>query len=107
MSNNVIADRRSGDVVKDHLGAAEDINMKIPSEFLKCVVFLGREETDDDTNITRIVYRGTGFLIGVTSEKLPGVSYMYIVTAKHVSNRFTAGFYIRMNTRDGGYHDIK
>jgi len=77
-----------------------DINMRIPDDNKKCVVFFG-VEIQDGASI-KIKWGGTGFLVNVQSDKVAGMHFVYLATARHVAAQ-TKGtvFYIRFNTKDG------
>ncbi len=79
--------------------------MRIPDEVRKCVVYLGLEESIGSTMQKK--YRGTGFFVGIQSTKIPGASYLYLVTAKHVATKLIGKtFYVRLNTTNGKSLDI-
>ncbi len=77
--------------------------MRIPDQFLNCVVFVVRGELDaigpDDYDPI-----GTGFIIHEPSKVIPSANYYYLVTAKHVFEVFTKTGYmcLNVNTRAGG-----
>src|SRR5580692_10791613 len=76
------------------------INMRIPPKIKKSVVFIGIKHAD--SGIDEYDYCGTGFIVSVESSRLKRMSFMYLVTAKHV----VAGLkghdcYIRANKKDG------
>ena len=75
--------------------------MRVPDEVRQCVVFIGLP-----TKIGRgeigIEFRGTAFFVGVPSESIEGLDYVYLVTAKHVAKRLEGKrFLVRINTADG------
>jgi hypothetical protein len=83
-----------------------DFNMRVPDSIRKCVVYLGIEIPDGDT--TKIIWGGTGFLVGMPSEKIPQATFGYLVTAHHVAIKFKGrDFFIRVNLKDGGSFNLK
>jgi len=49
-----------------------------------------------------IEFKGTAFFVGVPSESIEGLDYVYLVTAKHVAKRLERKkFLVRINTKDG------
>jgi hypothetical protein len=50
-----------------------------------------------------MVPKGTAFFVGIGSETVQEVSYVYVVTAKHVATALEGQeFLLRLNTKDGG-----
>ena len=75
--------------------------MVIPDEVRKCVVYLG---IDDGRGAPpeSIAYKGTGFFVGVPARKVPGASFMFLVTAKHVADALSGKrFWVRANLKNG------
>lgn len=82
-------------------GNLREVKMRVPDNIQECVVFLCvKHNTKGDPPYT---YHGTGFFLGMKSEKDPESEYAYLVTAKHcVENAKNGGLdlYIRINTLD-------
>jgi len=78
--------------------------MLVPEEVRKCVAFLGVREWDG--NKAAVSYKATVFFVSV-----PGTvetEFIYTVTAKHVVEELNRrSFYIRVNTRDGGFDIVR
>lgn len=73
--------------------------MRIPDELKKSVVFILREDTPN----TWTTFIGTGFLVSRKLTKIPGRSFVYLVTAKHVVVALKGKrFAIRVNKNGGG-----
>lgn len=102
--NFAVADRRLANTVTWYLNQPPNFNMRIPDAVRKCVVYLGLETVQGE--VRRIRYGGTGFLIGIPS-KIPGGSFLMLVTAKHVADKLGSEFYVRANTKDGRSKDLK
>lgn len=86
----------------------KDINMQIPDEIRKCVVFLGHSNKDK----TEIVLKGTGFFVGIDYPNKDR-TFVYLVTARHIianiKERKLAvdnNIFIRINKKDGGFDFI-
>jgi hypothetical protein len=76
--------------------------MRVPDIIRKCVVFLGQRDVQNGVEALQL--HGTGFIVGVPSEKLRETSFLHVVTAKHVVEGFGGrAFETRLNTRDGGF----
>jgi hypothetical protein len=75
--------------------------VRVPDEIQKCVVFVGlpvRMRKDQ----VGIGFKGTAFFVGVPSESIEGLDYVYLVTAKHVAKSLEGKkFLVRINTRAG------
>ena len=70
---------------------------KIPERLIDCVFYLYKNRRDAENGEK---YGGTGFLVGIPSEKIPDRYYTYGVTNWHVA--VDGGFsVIRLNTLDG------
>ena len=75
--------------------------MRVPDEVRQCVVFIGLP-TKVGRGEIGIEFRGTAFFVGVPSENIEGLDYVYLVTAKHIAKRLEGKrFFIRINTMDG------
>jgi hypothetical protein len=73
--------------------------MRVASDVLRSVVFLGQEDPDESSKIR---YTDTGFLIGMPSEADPNLSHIYLVTSAHGANGLSNGrLFVRMNRKDG------
>jgi hypothetical protein len=76
--------------------------MRVPDEIRQCVVFIGLPIPRLDGQIA-IEFRGTAFFVGIESETQKGISYVYLVTAKHVATKLEGlPFMVRINTIEGG-----
>ncbi len=75
--------------------------MRVPDEVRQCVVFIGLPARMRKDQVG-IRFRGTAFFVGVPSESVPGLDYVYLVTARHVARRLEGkNFLVRINTTDG------
>ncbi len=71
--------------------------MRVPDEVRQCVVFVGLGDGKGGVS-----FKGTAFFVSVPSKSKPEVSYLYLVTAKHVAALLQdKPFLIRANTNDG------
>lgn len=70
---------------------------RIAPQFLECVIYLypSKSAAADGKNAG-----GSGFIVGVTSEKVADIFYLYAVTNKHVVENGQSRT-IRLNTKDG------
>lgn len=95
----IVVDTRIGGIERHYLGGREDINMLIPDDFIKCVVFLGL--STEEHGVESISWQGTAFAVTVPSEVAPPEKrYNYLVTAKHVvENIESTKLRIRVNRR--------
>jgi len=76
--------------------------MRVPDEVRQCVVFIGLPASLRRGQLG-IRFKGTAFFVGVPSESIPGMDYVYLVTAKHVAKSLEGqSFLVRLNTKDGG-----
>jgi hypothetical protein len=77
----------------------KDINMRVPEDNKKCVAFIGIKTVEDHVESVR--YIGTAFFV-LFASKVGGLSFPYLVTAKHVAVA-TIGkeCFIRLNLKDG------
>lgn len=106
MNNSPFPDRRLANTVTWHLKPPNDINMRLPENITKCVAYLGNEITDSTKQ--KKEYRGTGFFVSKESKKIPGMNFLFLVTAKHVADKLEyKNFYVRVNTHKGTSADIK
>lgn len=72
--------------------------MRIPDDLKKSVVFILREDKPDTWNFV-----GTGFFVSKKMERIPGRSFAYLVTAKHVVVALKGHrFAVRINKKEGG-----
>jgi hypothetical protein len=69
--------------------------VRIADDARKSVLFFGTPTMGSQD----ISYGGTGFAISVEDE---GYKFTHLVTARHVANRLSAGFVIRVNLKSGG-----
>ena len=101
-NKNPYVDYRLGGVAKYYLTPRKDIDMLLPNEILKSVVFLGKKRGEE------IRYGGTGFLVYLEQiEDGRTFHFYYLVTAKHVSEQLAGDvFYIRVNQKDGSAKDV-
>ncbi len=101
----MISDTRLGGVVRYYLSPPKDWNMFIPDEVLKCVVFIGIEQTDEK-NVKSCHFGGTGFLVSIPSDVNKNLGFIYLVTAHHniakVKKYGLDNLRISINTHDGG-----
>ena len=91
--NPRLIDERFGDGPRYYLYEPKDIDMRIPDQVRKCVLFIGLPDMPEPE------YRGTGFIATV-----PGTqsnTFAFMVTARHVAERLQGKeYYIRANKRD-------
>jgi len=79
----------------------EDIGMRVPPEVKKCVCFIALPVSSEG-GVNWIEPIGTAFFVGMVSEKIPDLSYIYLVTARHVAEKVMGKpFLIRVNMKDG------
>lgn len=92
-------DNRIGNAPRYYLWPQEDMNMRVPDEILKSVVFIGTNDEPEP------VYRGTGFLVS-TPGAYGDVSWIFLVTARHIAERLEGSdFVVRVN-REGGAPEV-
>jgi hypothetical protein len=95
-----LVDERFGDGPRYYLTEPKDINMRVPDQVLKTVVFVGLPEIPDPE------YRGTAFIVTV-----PGTQsnhFAFMVTARHVAEKLEGNdFYIRANKKRGGMVELR
>ena len=94
---NPYIDYRLGGVARYSLTPRKDINMRVPDEVLKCVVFLGIEHG------ASVKWVGTGFLVSLEEREGEGTfRFTYLVTANHVADDLDGvPFKIRANRKSG------
>jgi len=102
-SRNPYVDYRLGGIPRYYLTPRADIDMRVPDEILKCVVFIGREHGFTTK------YIGTAFFILLQEkEGQHTFRFPYLVTANHVANAVDgAPFKIRANKRTGEVAEIE
>jgi len=82
-----------------HLSCPKDYFMRVPHQFLDCVVFVGRIVPKG--SVSEPVVTGTAFLLSVPCTLRHGF-HTYLVTARHVAEPLTWGeWFIRINTNNG------
>jgi len=90
-----LVDERFADGPRYYLSEPKDIDMRVPDEIRKTVLFVGLPEIPDPE------YRGTAFIVTV-----PGTQdnhYAFMVTARHIAEKLEGNdFYIRANKKVGG-----
>jgi hypothetical protein len=100
MQNLRLVDERFGDGPRYYLTEPKDINMRVPDQVLKTVVFVGLPEVPDPE------YRGTAFIV-----TMPGTQdndFAFMVTARHVAEKLEGNdFYIRANKKRGGTVELR
>jgi len=95
------ADHRMGGIPRWYPDPPGDAFMRISDDIRKCVVFVGKESRTRDGVICRR-FVGTAFFVTVPAQKHPGMSFTYLVTAKHVAERAGTNILIRLNSKAGG-----
>lgn len=98
-------DYRLGNIPRPYVTDNEkDINMQIPDEIRKCVVFIAHIDKEG-----KKILRGTGFFISIP---LPDKSanFIYLVTARHIIAKIKQDslaidnkIWIRINKREGSF----
>src|SRR5579863_5217902 len=92
--NSRLVDERFADGPRYYLTEPKDIDMRVPDQIRKCVLFVGLPEMPEPE------YRGTGFIVTVPGSQ--SNTFAFMVTARHVAERLQGNeFYIRANKRDG------
>jgi hypothetical protein len=77
--------------------------MRVPDEVLKSVCFLGRATVDEKSDTASVVIGATGFFVAHRSEFDPEIAHLYLVTAKHVTDKLiNREFAVRLNTAGSG-----
>jgi hypothetical protein len=94
-TKNPYVDYRLGGVPQYYLTPRKDIDMRLPDEVLKSVVFIGKKVRD------KIHYGGTGFLLWLREvEDGRTFKFGYLVTANHVAEQLSSDvFYVRVNLK--------
>jgi hypothetical protein len=99
-SGKALVDTRLGNTIQYPLVPREGINMLVPDEVRQCVVFVGLPYKEDGQTLVK--FMGTAFFVTVPSNEVQGTYFHYLVTAKHVAEKFADGqFLLRANTKDG------
>jgi hypothetical protein len=99
-------DKRLGGVPRYFFDRPKDWGMRVPETIRKSIVFFGRKVKSGDEERPR--FFGTGFFVGVPSQKRTGVVFLYIVTAKHIARSLDKGdWFMRVNRMGGGMLDVK
>jgi hypothetical protein len=101
-NNNPYVDYRLGGEPIYYFTPREDINMRVPNEVMKCIVFLGIEHEFSTK------YVGTGFLVSMEEKEPHGTfRFTYLVTANHVADKLDGvPFKIRANRKAGDAVEI-
>ncbi len=73
--------------------------MRLGEDARKCVVFFGTTSPSGE-----VVYRGTGFLVSWRHD--PFTSH-FMVTCRHVATNLDAGFFLRLNNKNGGSDNLQ
>jgi hypothetical protein len=98
--NPRLVDERFGDGARYYLYEPKDIDMRVPDQIKKTILFIGLPDMPEPE------YRGTGFIVTV-----PGTQsnhFAFMVTARHVAERLQGKeFYIRANKRDRTFVALK
>jgi hypothetical protein len=81
--------------------------VRVPDAVFKGVAYIGEVAGHDELGNAYGDFQGTGFFVQVPSENLPGTSFVYIVTAKHVLTDIKKDVYILLNGKDGGVKQLK
>ena len=53
--------------------------MRVPDEVRQCVVFIGSPIKMADGKVG-LDFKGTAFFVGIKSEKIEGVNYVYLIS---------------------------
>jgi len=81
--------------------------MRVEEEVRQCVVFICLPRTLPDGKV-EISFVGTAFLVGIPSAHKEGISYFYLVTAKHVAEKLgNKTFLIRINNKKGSSEFVR
>jgi hypothetical protein len=100
MQNLRLIDERFGDGPRYYLYEPKDIDMRVPDQISKCVLFVGLPDMPEPE------YRGTAFVVTV-----PGTQsnhFAFAVTARHVAEHLQGKeYYIRANRRGGSAVALK
>ena len=101
-------DYRLGNITRPHVSDNEkDINMQIPDEIRKCVVFIAHLDKNNQK-----ILKGTGFFVSIeASDK--SRHFVYLVTARHITAKiifhnlaFDNNIWIRINKKNEGFDFI-
>ena len=101
-------DYRLGNIPRPYVTDNEkDINMQIPDEIRKCVVFIAHLDKNNQK-----ILKGTGFFISIeTPDK--SMNFVYLVTARHIVANIIShkiaednNIWIRINKKIGGFDFI-
>ena len=101
-------DYRLGNIPRPYVTDNEkDINMQIPDEIRKCVVFIAHLDKNNQK-----ILKGTGFFVSIeTPDK--SMNFVYLVTARHIvaniiSHKLAVdnNIWIRINKKIGGFDFI-
>ena len=97
---DTLIDRRFADGDRYYLTPPKDMDMRVPDQVLKAVLFVGLPEIPDPE------YRGTAFIVTV-----PGTQsnhFAFLVTARHVAEKLEGrDFYVRANKKRGGMAELR
>src|SRR5208282_2688073 len=100
MKNLRLVDERFGDGPRYYLTEPLDIDMRIPDQIRKSVLFVGLPGTPEPE------YRGTAFIVMMPGEN--NNHFAFTVTARHVAEHLEGkDFYIRANKKDGTTAELK
>jgi hypothetical protein len=99
---NPYVDYRLGGVPRYFASPRNDIDMRVPDETLKCVIFIGVQHA------TATKYIGAGFFISLREkEGQDTFRFTYLVTAGHVADDVEGvPFTVRINKRGGGIAEV-
>jgi hypothetical protein len=93
MFSNYVDVRLAGKT-RYHLTPPSDINMRVPDNVRKCVLFVGEPRIPDPH------FGGTAFVVSVRGEL--GNDFQFLVTARHVAEEIEGqDFVLRCNKKDG------
>jgi hypothetical protein len=100
---NPYVDYRLGGIARYFFPPREDIDMRVPDEILKCVVFLGVDHGAETK------YVGTAFFVQMEEKENEGTfRFTYLITANHVAEALEGvPFKIRVNTKAGDFKEIQ
>jgi hypothetical protein len=98
----MILDTRLGNTPRWWLTPPKDGKMRVPDQVRESVVFVGRLIAYGTEERQRPL--GTAFFVSVPSEAFPDVTYLYLVTARHVAKGLSLGgpWFLRFNVTGGG-----
>ncbi len=93
-------DTRLGNTPRWFFSQPRDWNMRVPDEIRDCVVFVGRVLRAGSREERRLT--GTAFVASVPVTCGLKLSFLYLVTARHVAHALSLGdWFIRLNTNAG------